>query len=182
MKRHWSQILGLPIMTLAEGAQVGYLTDVHFDPETGKVLAFKSGFTKVFSPTDVQAWHPSRIELSDMEAIVPAEEISRLRNFGLKRSRLFGKRVQTQSGSRLGRICDFCIESTTSSLLSIEVCKSFLWWQWDSRIFNFKDILRIDENVVILNVEPEQKAKAKAQAEKSRSAVRLTPASTSRNF
>ncbi len=179
MKRHWSQILGLPILTLAEGTHVGYLTAVFFDPETGKILAFKAGFAKVFSPTDVQAWHSNRIELSDMEALVPPEEISRLRNFGLKRSRLFGKKVQTRDGTRLGRVYDFCMDSTTSSLLSIEVCKSFLWWQWDSKIFPFSAIQEIQENAVILNVEPEQKVKAKAQTEKSQSAVRLTPASTS---
>lgn len=183
MKRHGSQILGLPIVTLAEGAHLGFVTDIFFDPEKGKVLAFLASFGKVFGPMDTSAWHSNRVEVFNEEALVLPEEISRLQSFGIKRTRLLKKKVLFQGGKKVGHVCDFCLDSATSSLLSIEACKSFLWWQWDSRIFQFSDIKEIAEDAVLLNVDPEQTVKTPAKESSDRkNPVRLSPVSTSRDF
>lgn len=180
MKRHASHILGLPLVTANDGAHVGFVLDALFDPEKGKVLAYKATLGKVFSPMDVSAWHSNRVELADQEALVSVEDISRLHNFGLKRARLLNKKVVYKNGKKVGSVCDFTLESVTSSLLSIEVCKSFLLWQWDSRLFGWEDIQEITDSAVILNLDPELPLKSRAKdASSEKSSVRLSPVSTS---
>ncbi|QQR54477.1 PRC-barrel domain-containing protein [Candidatus Peregrinibacteria bacterium] len=175
MKRHWSQIVGLPLT--CENQVLAVLTGVFLDPEQGKVLAYRAGFQGVFSPLDIQSWHAKSIELHDPDALTSPEEISRLKAFGLRRSLLNHKKVSTQGGKSLGRLYDFCLETSTSSLISIEVSKRFLFWEWDHRLFPFSDIQEITEKEIILKVEPEQKAKIKTK-QTVKANIRLSPVSS----
>lgn len=179
-KRHWSQIAGLPILSTTDSAHVGFLTGVFLDPEKAKVLAFRASLGKVLSPMDIQAWHSNRIEIFDEEVLVPPSDISRLALFGLKRALLHTKKVRTKSGLSFGRIRDFCLDAQAGTLLSIEVSKRFLLWEWDFRTFSATDIQEITEDSIILNVDPEQKTKVKNKVSAGeKSTVRLSPVSTS---
>ena len=162
MKRYWSQIAGLPLVTEGDPHPHALLSGLFLDPECGKILAFKAGLTRVVSPLDIEAWHGDHLLLADSEALCAPDEISRLIHFGPRRCFFLSKKVLTKNKLNLGRVEDLCFDTATARLLAFDVAKRFLWWRWGKRSFSIKDIQEITENAIVLTLEPEQKQKVKA--------------------
>lgn len=163
MKYYWSQIFGLPITPTEGERPVGFLSGIFFDPDSGKVLAYRSGFTQVFSPIDLLRWEPDHLEISEEEALVTPMELMRLKMVGLKRARLLHKTVRDIDGKRLGKVHDFCIETKGALLLNIEVSKRFLFWDFGKRIFAHEDIQEITESTIVVKNDSRVRAGAKAK-------------------
>lgn len=169
MKYFWSQVFGLPI-TAQEGERpLGFLSGIFFDPESGKVLALRSGFTQVFSPIDLLRWLPDHLEISEEEALVAPMELLRLKEFGLKRTSLLRKTVFDTEGKRLGKVHDFCLETKSTFLVSIEVSRQFLLWRWDKRLFPRESIQEITEKTIIVKADARVSAREKAKLQKQES-------------
>lgn len=164
MKKHWSQVGGLAVMPSEEERPLGYLNGAFMHPETGKLIGFLVGYTRVLVPVEVEKWHSDYVKVRDAESLAPALDILRIRDYGLKRTFLNGKRVQAKSGKWLGRVRDFCFDIATHSLLTFEVSKKFLWIEWDKRQFSYKDIEEVTEKAIVVTADMEEKkAPTKAQ-------------------
>lgn len=162
MKKAWSEILGLPVVGTSNNHPFGQLNGVFIHPETGQVLAFMVGLTKVLSPQDIQKWEKTSVRLKSLDALVSPQEILRLNQFGVKRCLINQKRVRSKRGKYMGRVSDLIIDTSVDSLLQIEVSKGFLWWRWTKRVIGFEHIQEITDSTVILAVEPEDTASVKA--------------------
>ena len=156
MKKMWSEISGIPV-TLSESEGVlGKLNGAFIHPETGTIIAFLVGFSRVLVPVDIEKWGKNSITIGEAEVLVSPFDILRIEEFGFRRTYFLGKKVRSKKGYRYGTIKDFTLETTTSSLLTLEVSKGFFWVTWGKRIFSWKDISEITESAIILNCEPEE--------------------------
>lgn len=161
MKKNWSQVVGLPVYSSEEEEQLlGRLRAVFVNPESGQILAFLVGWFRVATPHDIRQWGKDGITLRSSEDLVPPSDILRIEEFGLRRTLLNGKKVLTRSGKRLGRLRDFAFDVTTSSLTTLDVSKTFLWFEWAKRTFPAKDIQEVTDRAIILNVDEEAPEKA----------------------
>ena len=132
-------------------------------PESGQIIGFLCGYTKVLPPVEIEKWHIDYVKVRGDDSLAPPMEILRIRDYGLRRTFLNGKRVRAKNGKYLGRVRDFCFDTATSALLTFEVSKKILWIEWAKRIFSYQDISEVTERAIILNVEPEKKAMVHAQ-------------------
>lgn len=163
MKKMWSQISGIPVTIHESDKVLGKLNGAFIHPETGSIIAFLVGLSRVLVPVDIEKWSKDSIIISDADVLVSPFDILRIEQFGFRRTYLLGKKVKSKKGYRYGTIKDFTLETTTSSLLTFEVSKGFFWVTWGKHIFSWKDIFEITESAVILNCEPEQKSKEKLE-------------------
>ncbi len=160
MNVFWRDIFGLPIIASDEERPLGFLTGVFFDPETGKVLALRSGFSDFFSPIDLCEWSKEYIKISDASDLVPFDELLRLKEYGLKKSSLFSKKVVDEQGKNLGKVYDFSMDTTLNVLHSIESSRRVILWNWDRRIFTWNQIRSIEEKTIIVSTDARQKQKS----------------------
>lgn len=161
MKRHWSQIAKLPVQLNPGSTSLGRLNGVFIHPDTGQVMAFLVGVLKVLVPIDVRKWGSQALLITEAEALIPPTDLYRLKDSGLRRSFLNGKRVRSKQGYNFGVIRDFQLDLTLNQLLSFEVSKRFLGIEWAKRQFTFKDIDHVTEKAIILAFEPENKKRIK---------------------
>lgn len=163
MKKQWLDIAGLPVMLSEQDRAQGSVNGAFMHPETGLLIGFLCGYTKVLVPVEIEKWHADYVKLRGEDSLASPGDILRIRDYGLRRTFLNGKRVRSKNGKNLGRVRDFCFDTATYSLLTFEVSKKFLWIEWANRIFSYKDILEVTERAIVLNVEPEKKALIPAQ-------------------
>lgn len=163
MKKQWSDVEGLPIVVSEDERPLAYLNGLFMNPETGQIIGFLAGYTKVLVPSDIERWRLDYVQVRGFDSLAPANDILRIRKFGLRRSFLNGKRVRSKSGKGLGRVRDFCFETSTNSVLNIEVSKRFLWIEWAKRIFSYREISEVTERAIIVTAEPEVMIKNEAQ-------------------
>ena len=162
MKKQWSDIAGLPVVTAVEEPPLGSLRGLFMNPENGQVIGFLVGFTRVLTPVDIERYASDYVKVSDPDCLTPLPDILRLRDFGVRRTYLNGKKVLSKSGRSLGHVHDFTLETSTSAVVSFETCRSFIWWEWDQRVFSYKEVDEVTDKYIRLNVEPEQKVKERA--------------------
>jgi hypothetical protein len=183
MKIQWSSIDGHPIALssnrktsgLAKPSKpLGTMSAAFMHPETGQIIAYLVGYTRVLSPVDIEKWSKTTIQVRTPEALVQPEEILRLEQYGLRRTLLNGKKVRTKkgdfsnngskSGHSMGCVQDFTIDTLTNSILSIHTAKSFLGITWHHRTFSYKLIHEVTKKAIILSAEPEVPVKSKTAA------------------
>lgn len=158
MKKMWSQISGMPVALPESGGTLGKLNGAFIHPETGAIIAFLVGFSRVLVPVDIEKWSKDSLTISDEDVLISPFDILRIEQFGFRRTYFLGKKVKSKKGYRYGTIKDFTLNTTTSSLLTFEVSKGFFWMTWGKRIFSWKDIFEITESAIILNCEPEEQS------------------------
>lgn len=163
MKKQWSDLAGLPVMLSEEERPLAYLNGTFMHPESGQIIGFLCGYSKVLVPVEIEKWSSDHVKVKNADSLAAPTDILRIRDYGLRRTFLNGKRVQSKNGKRLGRVRDFCFDTSTYSLLTFDVSKKFLWIDWANRTFSYKDIELVTEKAIILNVEPEKKAMVHAQ-------------------
>lgn len=162
MKKLWSQVSGIPVQVGETERNLGSLNGIFIDPETGQIIAFLVGFSKVLVPVDIEKWTRDSVLVPDADVLISPFDITRIDKFGVQRSYFLGKKVLSGSGKKFGKVRDFLFESTTNSILQFTVSKGFFGIKWDERIFSRKDISEITADAVILNVEPEAKDRVRA--------------------
>lgn len=162
MKRRWTSISGTPVV-LSEDKEhsLGRLNGLFMNPETGQIIAFLVGLTRVLSPVDIEKWGKEFIQISTKEAIVSPTDILRIQEYGLRRSYLNGKCVHSKSNKHLGKVRDFTINTRSNSVLSFDSSKRFLGIEWNKRLFQIKDISEVTDKAILLNFEPEATEKIK---------------------
>lgn len=157
MKKLWSEISGLPVLLSESEKVLGKLNGAFVHPETGVIIAFLVGFSRVLVPVDIEKWKKDSIVIGDEDVLVSPFDILRIEEFGFRRTYFLTKNVKSKKGVKYGTVKDFTLETTTSSLLTFEVSKGFFWFTWGKRIFSWGDVSEITETSVVLTCEPEEK-------------------------
>lgn len=161
MKKYWEQIVKRPVRIDKGGVSFGRINGVFISPDTGQVIAYMVGLTKVLVPVDVRKWGSESVLISESEALVSPMEIHRLQSVGLRKALLNGKKVRSKSGYSYGFIRDFQLDLTTNILLNFEASKRFLGFEWGKRQFSLRDIDHMTENTIVVLPEPMKKARVK---------------------
>ncbi len=159
MKKQWSDSSGLPVVVNEADRPLGELNATFIHPETGQIIGFLVGFTKILTPAEIERWRSDYVKVRSVDSLSSPEDILRLKNYGLRRTLLNSKKVCSKSGKYLGRVRDFCFDSATSSLLTFDVSKKLFWIEWNKRTFTYQEVYEVTDKFIRLCVEPEQKAK-----------------------
>ena len=143
-------------MASEEERPLGYLNGAFMNPETGKLIGFLVGYRGVLAPAEVEKWNEDYIKVRDAESVAPVLDILRIREYGLLRTFLNGKRVITKGGRSMGRVRDFTFDPTTDFILTLEVSKKFLWIEWNNRQVSYKDIQEVTEKAIVVRTDMEE--------------------------
>ncbi|MBT4632410.1 PRC-barrel domain-containing protein [Candidatus Peregrinibacteria bacterium] len=151
----WSKLTGTSIRD-DDNAPCGTLSAVFMNPENSAVLAFLVGISKAIAPTDIEKWGDP-LKIADKNRLLSPLDILRIKQFGMKRCLLNGKKVVAKSGKYLGRVQDFTYETESNRILNLTSCRRFIRLEWNHRQFDASDISEIQANTIHLKIDPEQK-------------------------
>lgn len=157
MKRRWSDLKGMPVLLGEDSRELGRLRGVFIHPETGQLIGFLVGISKVLASTDIERWSEEGVYVRAKDSLVSPFEILRIEKFGLRRTLFWSKKVFSKKGRRFGRLRDFTLDTSMDMLASIECSRVFLWIKWNHRIFARSEVVEITDAKIVVQAEPEEK-------------------------
>ncbi|MEK7146031.1 MAG: hypothetical protein AAB802_02500 [Patescibacteria group bacterium] len=157
MKRRWSDLAALPVLLGEDSRELGRLRGVFINPETGQLIGFLVGFSRVLASTDIERWGDEAVYARGKDSLVSPFEILRIEKFGLRRTLFLSKKVLSKKGRRFGKLRDFTLDTGLDILASIECSKGFFGFKWGHRIFSRSEITEILDGKIVVQVEPEEK-------------------------
>lgn len=110
---------GMPVLALEEGERLGKVRDPLVDPATGRVLALlldqrtPSGEPQVVASANIHHVGPAAITVANRGSVVPLSRIPRFQELARSKTRLSGKSVITEKGTKLGEVGDLIINTET---------------------------------------------------------------------
>lgn len=126
MRKFLRQMRGMMLRERGTGEILGMLTDVVFNPEDGKVLAYqffaRDKFLRYVVPQDVLMWGEDNLTIADVEGLLKIEDLPRVQK-GLV---LTGTPVESEEGEFLGKVRDIQVDLEAASLHKIYVRKKWL--------------------------------------------------------
>lgn len=151
MKKWFTDLIGASIVIHKTPFQVGRMLELVTDPENGSLIALITTGRQAIAPIDLCPFEFGRFQVREADVLLEADELIRLQTIPKEKRRLFGKKVITKSGEKLGRVYDLAYDMETFSLLEFLVCRKILFlWTLQKRILSFKDIIEITEKTIIV--------------------------------
>ena len=152
MEKLYSDIVGSPVVEDNVLRPIATVKDLILDPETGKLAAFVVDIRKnlVISPIDV-LFFGNRIQIHERHAVISGSDILRVEAIQKKNIRIFGNKVVTEDGFKLGKVVDFSMDMRDYVLKKLFVSKEILGMvRYDSRIIPAKNIVEILPNKIVV--------------------------------
>jgi len=152
MKMTFLKTIGLPIISEQAEGPVAFMKEVLINPETGAVMAISLvGSKKVISIADIRQWSMSGIRIVDETAIIDRSELIKLSEFSEEKVRIFAKQVAKEDGRVLGIVHDFVVDTQVGQLTQLYVVKkAFFFFTVEKRIIDYREIVEILEDTVIV--------------------------------
>jgi sporulation protein YlmC with PRC-barrel domain len=156
---------------LETDSKVAKVLGVIIDPENGKLVAFKVTPSilsyRIISPRDVVGVQPNFIAIAKESAIVKPEEILHVKKIIDDEILILGNWIKIKDGEWLGKVEDLVIDSETLSVVKLYVkglaigiqTKPFFGTFKENRILDYKNVLSIKKDFIIVKSEPEVKEK-----------------------
>jgi uncharacterized protein YrrD len=147
------KIIGMNVLEGVSGTKVDVIKNIIVDPESGKILAFlvsKNFFwqaNRVVSFRDVVEIFADGVLIKNLDSVVDAREIFKLKDILRKRIFLIGSLVMTQNGKKIGLLEDFLFDTMFQNILTLTVKKIF---SAEKRIISSERILSILPRKVII--------------------------------
>ena len=166
MLKFFSDIETLPIVSVSTGQTIASVVDFLFDYTTGRVLALIVEPKEFFRlrkkdmlvvSDDILEWS-NAIYVQDRSVIMKIDEIVRLKRIYDSYFTIFGLKVRTESGKRIGRLEDFIFETRSMRLYKILVKRGFWFFKYQ-QLISHKHIVSIEDNYIIVK-DDEVKSKA----------------------
>lgn len=152
MEKLYSDIVGAPVVEDNVLRPITTVKDLVVDPESGKLEAFVVDINKnlVISPIDV-LFFGNRIQIHARDAVIHGSEILRVAEIQKKGIRIFGNKVVTEDGFKLGKVVDFSMDMHQYTLKKLFVSKDILGMvRYDGRIIPAKNIVEVLPNKIIV--------------------------------
>lgn len=128
-KKSGKQLIGMPIISLSDGSEVGQVHDVIYNPSEGRLIAvtssvgggiFGGGRTLLLRTEDVYSLGEDAITVKDGNVIREVDRAAK--EFGDEAGvAVLGKRLMTDDGSFLGKIDDVLIDRESRRITAYEV-------------------------------------------------------------
>lgn len=128
----WKEIKGMPVVSVAEGKELGKVDTLLIDPDDGSirwVQLAKGGFfgeTRVISVHAVQAIGENAITVDSEASAMRIDEVPDAQELAREKRRVLGNRILTNKGRLLGEIRDYEIDAETFRITRYEIGKSDL--------------------------------------------------------
>ncbi|MEJ7654211.1 MAG: PRC-barrel domain-containing protein [Chloroflexia bacterium] len=126
-QRKGKELTGLPVMTFAEGEQIGKVKDILFDPEQNRVVALLVDEGGWFSSAKVVPWQNVKtvgvdsVIVPDKSAVVKVDDDPYIKRIMENDNILAGTKVMTEDGRDLGTIGDMLMDDSTGEVVGYEV-------------------------------------------------------------
>lgn len=163
MERLYSKIVGMPVFVPDSMRPIYTVQEIVVDPENGKVIAFVVDSRRglIVTAMDVVSVKHG-VLIRGRDDVIEAEDVLRVQKVQ-EIGGFMGKKVETESGKRLGKVVDMTIDERGLTLNKIYTAKVVLGMiQHDGRIIAAKNIVEVKKNRVIVKDDSgEVKAKAK---------------------
>ena|GEM_PF-572608 len=145
-----SQIVGLPIGASDTQERVGTVARIVADPDSGKLVGFvvKSGFLggeKVLSFQDVTAVDHAGILVKTPEVVLPADEVTPIKQALKEKRHLSGQRVVTEGGTRLGKVADLVLDMDAGM-----VTKLYVSHLLEERIVPMDKVIKVTRDQIVV--------------------------------
>ena len=166
-----SKLLGCPVLSLHVGGKIAQVTSPIIDPNNLKIIAYKISGPMVGKETgDILRTEQIR-EFSDIGMIVDSsddfvflDDVVRLKEVAELNFNLVGLKVETKKGSKLGKVLDYMVETSTFQIMQIIVKRPTLKALVDPELLiSFSQIAEITDYKVIVKSEEEKLKKAAMQ-------------------
>jgi uncharacterized protein YrrD len=152
MLKLYSQLVELPIMSLREGHQVGHISDLIIDPLNGRLLAYTTKGSwlrpsRIIAAADIREVSSDLAIVDSGEVLTDSEEIVRVGQVLSSKIRLIRSRVQTENGTKLGRVTDYAVNVLGHVLERLNVQSSPLGREL---LIPHEDIVEIKKGLIIV--------------------------------
>lgn len=124
----YNKIIGLPLITRKSKKICGEVNDLIVDPKSGKVLGivaldYLNSKKQAFIPIEtIASFKKDKVEIEKENVLKPIEKIENSIKILLgQKIKIKGNKVITQSGSNLGEVSDFEINTIQNKLEKIHV-------------------------------------------------------------
>lgn len=132
--RKGKSIIGLNVLTQADGQNLGAVKDLVFDHETNALLALLLSGKDLFGLIDakiipfnqVLTIGPNAVMVPSSESVINAHDDARVANIMDRDTKLSGTRITTTDGQDLGTFADLYVDEETGHILGYEVSTGFL--------------------------------------------------------
>ena len=122
-------VKGTPVISLADGSTLGTIDHVYFDPERLAVVGFTfhkgglfgGGTSGLVEITDVHAFGPDAVTISDISVVQNDLAVESRRGDLLDLEELLKRPVMTDSGTRLGHVAAIQFGDASHRLTAIDV-------------------------------------------------------------
>lgn len=131
--RKGKSIIGLNVLTQADGQNLGSVKDLVFDHETNALLALLLSGKDLFGLIDakiipfsqVLTIGPNAVMVPSNESVINAHDDARVANIMDRDTKLSGTRITTTDGQDLGTFADLYVDEETGHILGYEVSTGF---------------------------------------------------------
>lgn len=126
-------LVGMTVMCVRLGGPIGVVTEVIIDPDQLQVAALRvsgrevrRGGPDLLLPMSIRECVPSYLVIDDVEDLVAADDVVRVKKILELNFSLIGLGVETKSGSKLGRVSDYTIDTSSFIILQLIVKRPLL--------------------------------------------------------
>lgn len=116
------QLVGLPVVSIAEGKRLGTVRDVMVDATERRMVGFtvqpdgRGRDTQVLLADDIRAVGPDAVTVADRDRLRPLAALPELRAMLEQQMPIKGKAVFTSEGKRLGQVDEFTLDTQSYTI------------------------------------------------------------------
>jgi uncharacterized protein YrrD len=180
-----NDVIGLKVITKADGRIISDVTDIVYTPKDNKVHALiieEGGFfsdAQILLIEDVLSIGKDAVIIESAEQIRKASSVPQpISTIASNSQYLTKSMVVTEEGTQLGKITDIYFEETTGNVEEFEVSEGVMKnVHSGKKRFKVEDIVTIGEDVTIVKVDAEQKFQQQAEEQGVKGALNKTTTS-----
>jgi uncharacterized protein YrrD len=180
-----NDVIGLKVITKADGRIISDVTDIVYTPKDNKVHALiieEGGFfsdAQILLIEDVLSIGKDAVIIESAEQIRKASSVPQpISTIASNSQYLTKSMVVTEEGTQLGKITDIYFDETTGNVEEFEVSEGVMKnVHSGKKRFKVEDIVTIGEEVTIVKVDAEQKFQQQAEEQGVKGALNKTTTS-----
>lgn len=124
-------VIGLPVLDLDTGQELGVVRDVLFNEEwtfSGLFVEVKSLFRKgrFISSESIHAIGDDCVTVPHLDSLLPIQDVPHLNGINTGRATLLGKPVYTANGNCLGQVEDIYFQEEIGTIVGYEISDGLL--------------------------------------------------------
>lgn len=142
MLLEYNQIIGLKVSS-PTGKELGKVTDIYLNPKNCRLQCLIINKNKFVKTIDIRTWQSS-IQINSVK------NLKALSNYDHKGQSLIKRKVYTEKRKYLGEVEDMILDTRLNSVTNFIVSKKLLFIKIQKRQINWREILEITPDRIIV--------------------------------